>query len=67
MFERAHLQTLSRRIEVPRNHIQVVIGPRQVGKTTLVTQLLARFEGAKLFISADAMAVDNGYLVRPAI
>ncbi len=60
MFERAHLHTLSRRIEEPRNHIQVVIGPRQVGKTTLVTQLLARFEGAKLFISADAMAVDNG-------
>jgi uncharacterized protein len=61
MFERAHLHTLSRRIEEPRNHIQVVIGPRQVGKTTLVTQLLARFEGAKLFISADAMAVDNGF------
>lgn len=60
MFERAHLQTLRLRIEEPRNHIQVVIGPRQVGKTTLVTQLLGHFEGAKLFISADAMAADNG-------
>jgi hypothetical protein len=60
MFERAHLQTLRRRIEEPRIHIQVVIGPRQVGKTTLVTQLLGHLKGAKLFISADAMAVDNG-------
>jgi len=33
--------------------IQVVVGPRQVGKTTLVLQMLKRWEGSKLYETAD--------------
>jgi len=40
MFERIELQQLTKVIQEPRKFIQVVVGPRQVGKTTLVTQLI---------------------------
>ncbi|WP_372907106.1 AAA family ATPase, partial [Saccharopolyspora indica] len=42
MFERPHLQALIRRIQEERRFIQVLTGPRQVGKTTLVTQLVKK-------------------------
>ncbi|SEM37482.1 hypothetical protein SAMN05216436_10416 [bacterium A37T11] len=39
MFERPYLQNIINRIKEPRNFIQVIMGPRQVGKSTLITQL----------------------------
>ena len=42
MFERRHLQTLIKRMREPRRFLQVIMGPRQVGKTTLVTQLVVQ-------------------------
>ncbi len=59
MFERHHLQQLTKRIKEPRKFIQVVMGPRQVGKTTLVTQLVEKIEMSSLFISADSVAASN--------
>ena len=35
MFERAYLKSVKKRIEEPRRFIQVIPGPRQVGKTTI--------------------------------
>lgn len=55
MFERAHCQHLVNRMEGPRPFIQVLMGPRQVGKSTLVGQALARLGGPQLFVSADAV------------
>jgi len=55
MFERPYLQVLKSRISEPRNFIQVVMGPRQVGKTTLVTQLTAGYQHAFHFVTADAV------------
>lgn len=40
MIKRAQLQILIDRVHEPRKFIQVLAGPRQVGKTTLVLQLL---------------------------
>lgn len=40
MFQRLHFQSLTKRLEEPRGFMQVLVGPRQVGKTTLVSQLL---------------------------
>lgn len=42
MFERPYLKLVKARIEEPRKFIQVIFGPRQVGKTTMVTQLLSQ-------------------------
>lgn len=42
MFERPHLQTVKDRIEEPRKLILVILGPRQVGKSTIANQLLSK-------------------------
>jgi len=41
----------------PIRHLQVVAGPRQVGKTTLVEQALDEIERPHLFVSADEPAL----------
>ena len=60
MFQRPHLQVLSERIAESRKRIQVVVGPRQTGKTTLVTQLLGQWKGLKMLVSADAVSGADG-------
>jgi uncharacterized protein len=59
MFERHHLQALIKRIHEPRKFFQVLLGPRQVGKTTLITQLLSKTTIRYHFNSADAVAASN--------
>jgi len=59
MFERAYLDTLKERINEQRRFIQVVMGPRQVGKTTLITQLLQKLSMLFVFESADAVSNSN--------
>jgi predicted AAA+ superfamily ATPase len=43
----------------PRRFLQVIMGPRQVGKTTLVSQLAAQVKIDYLFVSADSIASGN--------
>jgi predicted AAA+ superfamily ATPase len=59
MFERSYLKPVKARIEEPRKFIQVILGPRQVGKTTMVTQLLSRLSIPNLNESADAVPATN--------
>jgi len=59
MFERAVLQKFTKRIKEPRRFMQVVMGPRQVGKTTMITQLLKTLTIPWLFESADAVPASN--------
>lgn len=59
MFERHHLQALIKRMKEPRRFLQVIMGPRQVGKTTLVTQLAKKIKFESLFISADSIPASN--------
>ena len=51
MFERLHLQQVVKRIHEPRKFIQVILGPRKVGKTTLVNQLVQKYESESLVVS----------------
>ena len=62
MFQRAHLQLLIKRVREPRRFITVLLGPRQVGKTTLIKQLLGNTEMPSLFVSADEAMEDNNAL-----
>ena len=48
----------------PRRFIQVLAGPRQVGKTTLVRQLMASLPHAVHFASADALAAKDRQWIR---
>ncbi|MFV0345181.1 MAG: hypothetical protein ACK5IQ_02875 [Bacteroidales bacterium] len=43
------------RVGGARSFIQVVLGPRQVGKTTMVTQLLSHLAIPNLYESVDAL------------
>jgi len=59
MFERKELKTLQKRIAEPRKFIQIVMGPRQVGKTTMLGQLYRQLETPALFESADAISASD--------
>jgi predicted AAA+ superfamily ATPase len=52
-FKRPHAAELARRLAEPRRFIQVVAGPRQVGKTTLVQQVTETTRLPVRFASAD--------------
>ncbi len=56
-FQREYAATLAARLKEPRRLLQVVAGSRQVGKTTLVEQVLAGLKRPKVFVSADEPAL----------
>ena len=59
MYERPYLKQVRSRIEESRKFIQVILGPRQVGKTTMVTQLLSQLSIPSTYESADAISATN--------
>jgi predicted AAA+ superfamily ATPase len=65
MFERSILQEINSRISEDRKFIQVLVGPRQVGKTTLIKQLIQKTDIRCLFVTADDLyAADTTWLRR---
>lgn len=50
---RIFVDVLRRRLADPLNFIQVVIGPRQVGKTTGVQSIVDSWNGPKVYAAAD--------------
>jgi uncharacterized protein len=59
MFNRPELAILSQRMAEPRRFIQVLMGPRQVGKTTLITQLVQQATSPVQYVSADGVGAAN--------
>lgn len=55
MFQRPYFQELTARLKEPRKFIQVLTGPRQVGKSTLTGQVLQKLKLPFLSVSADAV------------
>jgi predicted AAA+ superfamily ATPase len=53
MYKKAEYQIIKNRIEEQRKFIQVVMGPRQVGKSTVVKQVLKDCEMPYQLFSAD--------------
>lgn len=53
MYERTMLKTLLERLAEPRRFIQVLAGPRQVGKTTLARQAMAAIGDTAIYASGD--------------
>lgn len=54
-FSRPVLSLLLRRLRAPRRFLQVLSGPRQVGKTTLARQALAALDRPHVYASADGV------------
>lgn len=53
MFQRKIGEFVAARLAEPRRFLQVLTGPRQTGKTTLARQVMANWEGACVYASAD--------------
>jgi predicted AAA+ superfamily ATPase len=59
MFQRSYLQKLTKVMNEPKRFIQVLVGPRQIGKTTLISQLVQEIAMPYIFESADAVAASD--------
>ena len=59
MIERVQLHEITKRISEPRKHIQVLMGPRQVGKTTMASQMLKKVNIPYIYESADTITAVN--------
>lgn len=59
MIIRSQSSDLIMRLQEPRRTIQVVAGPRQVGKTTLVKQVLQQLSTPSRFFNADGVEPDD--------
>lgn len=55
MYQRRHLNTLKSRMAEPRRRMQIVMGPRQVGKSTLVGQFTEGISVPFDFFAADGV------------
>ena len=63
MFQRKEFSLLEQRIKEPQRFIQVIMGPRQVGKTTLVSQLAKSLDIPVHYVSADGVGAANSVWV----
>lgn len=60
MYKRAEYQKIKTRLEENRKFIQVVIGARQIGKSTVVKQVLKELSQPYQFFTADNVPATNG-------
>ena len=59
MYRRAQFDELAARLAEPRRMIQVICGPRQVGKSTMVKQVLQETTLPHTAVSADSISEEN--------
>jgi predicted AAA+ superfamily ATPase len=59
MFKRKLVSQLIERLTEPRRFIQIVIGPRQTGKTTAILQALRELDTPARFVSADDPSLNS--------
>lgn len=55
MYKRSVYETIRKRLEEPRRFVQVIMGPRQIGKSTVVKQVLDDCGKPFLLYSADTI------------
>jgi len=59
MFKRPAYRTILKRLTESRRFIQVLAGPRQTGKTTLIRQVLKEIESPSQYATADEPALKD--------
>lgn len=59
MYRRLQYDELMTRLSEPRSMIQVISGPRQVGKSTMVKQVLQESTIPNMSVSADGVSKEN--------
>ncbi len=58
-MQRVQFQLITSRLEEPRKFIQILEGPRQVGKTTLIKQVIQSMDKPIVHFSADNIPVSQ--------
>lgn len=58
-YKRPHFSEVLERMNEPRRFIQVLAGPRQVGKSTLMDQVLAECPLPHYLFNADGINEDD--------
>ena len=66
MIKRKYIKELIRRMNEERNFIQVLYGPRQVGKTTLVLQMIKHLHYKSMYMTADDVPAVNRIWIKTA-
>lgn len=64
MFKRSQYPVLQQRLREPRRFIQILSGPRQVGKTTLIRQVMNETDRPIHYASADLPALQTESWIR---
>jgi predicted AAA+ superfamily ATPase len=64
MFKRPFYKILLARLQEPRRYIQVLAGPRQVGKTTSIQQVIKNIGAPTLYMSADEAISHDHYWIQ---
>jgi predicted AAA+ superfamily ATPase len=64
MYQRPLFQLIKTRMVEPRRFIQVVAGPRQVGKTTLVTQVMKQVPFPAHYATADGLVTGGSVWIK---
>jgi predicted AAA+ superfamily ATPase len=59
MFERAINRQILARLREPRRLMQVILGPRQVGKTTSIRQVLGVLDSPSHYVTADTATLQS--------
>ncbi len=55
-FQRSHLETLTSHLGISHPPVQVILGPRQVGKTTAILKYLKEWKGPSFYHTADQIS-----------
>lgn len=64
MYIRPYYSIVRERLLEPKNKMQVIAGPRQVGKSTLVEQVCQSLELPSFIFNADAIPADDNDWIR---
>jgi AAA+ ATPase superfamily predicted ATPase len=64
MYQRSLFQLIKTRMIEPRRFIQVVAGPRQVGKTTLVNQVMKDLPFDAHYATADGLVTAGSVWIK---
>ncbi|MEO8231252.1 MAG: ATP-binding protein [Ignavibacteriota bacterium] len=64
MYQRKQTLIIKDRLEGKKNLIQVITGPRQIGKTTLAQQLTQKISIPTIFVFADAIQSTNSVWIQ---
>ena len=64
-FQRTHLEALTSHLNISSPPIQVILGPRQVGKTTAILEYMKQWIGPSFYHTADQISPpDASWLAR---